>query len=422
MNLLIKSALVIDEKSEHNAQIKDILIIDGIIKTIANTIENKDNIEVYDAKDQCISIGWLDLRANFRDPGMEHKEDIDSGVLAAMHGGFTEVAILPSTQPPIHSKAEIQYVKSKSAGKLVNVLPIGAVTLNREGKEMAEMYDMHQTGAVAFYDDRNIANASILMRALMYVKNFNGIVMSHPNDKSISDKGMMNEGVNSTLLGLKGMPALAETIMINRDLQLAEYNNSPIHFTGISCAESVAMIKQSKLKGIKVTADINAHQIAITDNALADFDSNYKVRPPFRTQTDITALINGLLDGTIDAICSDHQPEDIESKNVEYEHAAFGIIGLETAYAIANTHLKDKLSDTQIINKFTVAPRKILNMPVPSIKEGEKANITLFNPTLKWLFDKVAIKSKSSNTPFIGHTFTVKALAVYNNNLFYKIL
>ena len=419
MKLLIKSVKIIDPTSPHNGKVKDILIENGKIKSIKDKISADKNINVHNGKGQCVSPGWFDLRANFRDPGLEYKEDLNSGMKAAAAGGFTGVAVMPSTHPPIHSKAQVEYIKNKSAKGIVDVFPVAAVSNNLEGKDLTEMYDMFLSGAVAFSDDKNsVKDAGLLLRALLYAKNFNGLIMNYPNDATVSDKGKMNESITSALLGMKGMPAIAEEIIVARDLYLAEYTESRIHFSTISSAGSVELIRKAKAKGIKVTADVAAHQIALDDSSLSEFDSNYKVKPPLRTKKDISALKKGLADGTIDVICSDHSPEDEENKKTEFDYAAYGIIGLETAFAIANTQLEKMLKTGDIINKFAVRPREILNLPVPSVKEGNEANITIFDINKKWTFATENIRSKSKNTPFVGTNFKGRVAAVYNNGQF----
>jgi dihydroorotase len=413
MNLLIKQAKVVDPNSPHNGKRVDILIENGQLKSIRKNISSKS--KTISGKNLHVSPGWFDMHVNFRDPGDEHKEDLNSGCSAAAFGGFTGVACMPGTNPPLHTKADIEYIISKAKGNVVDVHPIGALSKGLQGKEMTEMYDMSLSGAVAFSDEKNpISSAGVLSRALLYVNMFNGLVISHSQDESISMDGQMNEGDISTSLGLNGMPALAEEIMITRDVYLAEYTNSRLHFATISTVNSVEIIRNAKRKGIKVTAEIAAHQIGIDDSELVTFDSNFKVNPPLRTKKDIAALKKGLSDGTIDAICSDHNPEDVETKNREFDIASFGVIGLETAYAVVNTH--SGLTSGEIVDKMSISPRKILGIEVPVIKNGEKANLTIFDPKLKWTYRSGDIRSKSANSPFIDKTFTGKAVGVFNNN------
>ncbi len=419
MDLLIKSAKVVDPASKHNGKTVDILIRKGKIEKIGKDLKSEGKIKVYDHKGLCVSPGWFDMNVNFREPGYEQKEDLMSGIKAAAQGGFTGVACKPSTNPPLHTKAEIEFVKNKTKNQIVDVFPIGTVSKERKGKELAEMFDMHNAGAVAFSDGKQaIENPRLLSLAMLYTKGFNGLIISFPDDARISASGKMNEGETSTTLGIQGMPAVAEELQISRDIFLAEYNDTPLHISSVSTAKSVDLIRQAKKKGLKITADVTPHHLSLDDSLLTGFDSNYKVKPPLRGKADIKALVKGLNDGTIDVIASDHSPEDEENKKVEFDYAAFGIIGLETSYAIANTGLSDALTQEQLIEKTAINPRKILNLDIPSVNEGNDANLTLFNPTLKWTFTEKEIRSKSKNTPFTGKSFTGKALAIYNNGQF----
>lgn len=415
MKLLIKSAQIVCKGHPLNGKITDILIENGVITSISNNIDSKD-AEVFKSENLHVSLGWMDMRANFSDPGFEHREDLSSGIKAAAKGGYTAVALVPSTNPPVHSKSQVEYILKNTQGSVTQVFPMACISQNREGKDMSEMYDMKLAGAVAFTDDkRPIENAGLLLRALQYNKIFNGLVINFAEDKSISGDGKVNEGVTSTKLGLKGIPALAEELMIERDIYLAEYADAPLHFTCISAARSVAIIKKAQQKGLKITADVAAHNLYFDDSVLEMFDSNYKVKPPYRTQADIAALIEGIKDGSIAVICSDHTPLEIEMKDREFDHAGFGIIALQTAFATANAALKNKVKLEDWLETITRNPRKILGIEIPEIKEGAKANLTLFNPDLNWELKTEDIVSKSKNTPFIGKQLNGKALAVINN-------
>ncbi|MBN8697106.1 MAG: dihydroorotase [Bacteroidetes bacterium] len=416
MNILIKQARIIDSQSPFNGKVMDVLIEGGIIRSIKSKIPNDKNIKTIEQEGLCISTGWVDMQVNFCDPGFEHKEDLETGVKAAMAGGFTGVAVVSSTNPPIHTKAQVQYIKKNTIDSMVDVYPIGTISHNQEGKELAEMYDMQQAGAVAFSDDKkSIAHSGLLMRALLYSKNFNALVMTHCDDKSLSDGGQMNEGITSTKLGLKGIPALAEELMIARNIYLAEYCDAPIHIMNVSTQRSVELIKQAKAKKLKVTASVNAYNLVLDDTALMGFDSHYKVNPPLRTKADTEALKKAVADGIIDCITSDHRPQDIESKDVEFDHASNGMIGLESLFGLLNSNLgKQKIED--MIEALTAGPRKVLKLKECSIAEGQEANITLFNPGVAWTFDKKHIQSKSANTPFIGTKFIGKVVGIINKN------
>lgn len=415
MNALIKSAKIIDKNSTFNGETVDILIENGIITKIGSSIKNDNNYKEISFEGLYASPGWFDMRVNFCDPGHEYKEDLTSGLNAAAKGGFTSVLVMPDTEPSNSTKSGIEYIINKAKGNIVDTIPAGSLSYHCEGKEIAEMYDMYSAGAVAFTDNKkSIKSASLLNRALLYSQSFNGLIIDFPNDTELSKGGKINEGVVSTELGLKGIPSLAEELMVTRDIYLAEYCNSKIHLANISTKKSVDLIRTAKKNGLNITADVNSYHLHLDETALLHFDSNYKVTPPLRTSEDRKALIAGLKDGTIDVICSDHTPEDIENKQCEFDNAAFGIINLQTSYALANSNAN--LSSNEIINAITIRPREILDLKKVVIKEGEEANITLFNPDKKWSLNKEDIVSKSKNTPFIGKELTGKVYGVINNN------
>jgi dihydroorotase len=412
MNLLIKSATVIDPASPFNNKVADILIEKGIITKIAKSIDA--DVKTIDAKGQYVSPGFFDLNCNVGELGLEVKEDLQTGTNAAVAGGFTGIALMPNTQPPVHSKAEVEYLLNRAKGSLVDIYPLGAISNKREGKDMAEMFDMFKSGAKAFTDGNHpVQDAGLMERALLYVQNFGAKVISYPEDTSIAGKAKVNEGVVSTILGMKGIPALAEELMIARDLYLAEDTNSEIHFTTISTEHAVELIREAKRRGVKVTCDVAAHNIVLTDEALMGFDSLYKVKPPLRTQKDVDALIAGLKDGTIDAIVSQHTPHEIEFKDVEFEIAEYGIIGLQTVLSLA---LQAGLSVEQVVEKLAVNPRKILNVDVPAIAEGLAANLVVFSTDSEWEYTRALNYSKSYNSPFLGQNLKGKVLLTCNNN------
>jgi len=417
MDILIKSAVIVDNNSNLNGQKMDILIEKGIIVKIAKSIKNSGNYKEISYPDLHVSIGWFDFRANFCDPGNEHKEDFTSGLKAAALGGFTGVVAMPDTYPTIDSKSGIEYVINKTANAIVNVYPAGCLSEKAEGKEIAEMYDMHNAGAVVFTDNKkSIENPSLLTRAMLYTKSFNGLIMEFPNEKNIFNNGQINEGIVSTRLGMKGIPSLAEELQVARAIYLAEYCDAAIHLTNISAKKSVELIKQAKAKGLKVTADVNSYHLLLDETALETFDNNYKVLPPLRTKDDQKALIKGLKEGTIDIICSDHTPENIENKKCEFDHAAFGIINLQTSFAVAHTAIKNKLPLAHFIEKITVAPRQLLHLSIPEIKEKTAANLTLFSPNSETKLATSDIVSKSKNSPFIGKKLNGKVYGVINKN------
>ncbi len=416
MNLLLKSVKITDANAAFNGQIQDVLIANGRIVKIAVDIQS--DAEMIDGKGCYLAPGFFDLNCNFGDLGLETKEDMQTGTLAASAGGFTGVALMPNMQPPVHSKSEVQYLINQSRGNLVNVYPLGAISYKIQGTDLAEMYDMHQSGALAFTDGNHpVQDAGLMERALLYAQNFSGLIFSYPEDSSIAGKAKVHEGVVSTLLGMKGIPALAEELMISRDLYLAEYTNSRIHFTTISTKQAVDQIRKAKAKGLKITCDVAAHHLLLTDEVLMGFDSLYKVKPPLRTQEDVNALLEGLRDGTIDAIVSQHTPHETEFKQVEFEVAEFGMIGLQTAFSLA---VQAGLDLDLIVEKMAINPRKIIGIKEASVAEGEMANLVLLNPKSKWNYTRENNFSKSFNSPFLGQEMMGKVLLTINNNQIYK--
>ncbi|MGB4399063.1 MAG: dihydroorotase [Daejeonella sp.] len=413
-NLLIQSATILDSQSKFQGKVADILIIEGKISEIGKNIKTTvSTTKIINAKGQFLSPGFFDLNVTFGDPGLETKEDISSGSASAAAGGFTGLALMPNTQPPIHSKAEVSYLVNRAKNNLVDIYPLGCISHHCEGKELAEMFDMQQSGAIAFTDGKKpLSNSGLMSRALLYTKSFNGLIFSFAEDQDIAGKAKMNEGVMSTYLGMKGNPSLAEELMVSRDIYLAQYNDARVHFSTISTANSVDLIRKAKKAGLKVTCDVAAHALVLTEDLLEEFDSNYKVKPPLRTKTDQKALLAGLKDGTIDAIVSQHTPHEIEFKNVEFEIASYGITGLQTALPLA---IKAGLSPDQIVEKMAVNPRKILGLPMPVLEAGNSANFILFDTSEQWTLDEKTNFSKSENSPFMGEILTGKIKLVYNN-------
>ncbi|MEO1051919.1 MAG: dihydroorotase [Bacteroidota bacterium] len=417
MKILIKSAEILDRSSPHHHQKKNVLIENGVITAIGDDHQEADKI--IEADGALLSVGWFDMRASFCDPGLEHKEDLISGMQAASAGGFTGVAVLPNTEPIIQTKNEIEYVKSKNGQSATDLYPIGAVTRNTKGEEITEMIDLHTAGAVAFSDGiEPIWHPDVLLKALQYLQKFDGLLITRPVDKLLNNYGVMHEGINSTLLGMRGMPSLSEDLMVSRDLKLLEYAGGRIHFTNISSAASLELIRQAKQRGLNVTCDIAAYQLSFDDDALHDFDTNYKVDPPFRDESTNQALMQGLKDGTIDVIVSSHNPQDEENKKLEFDLAEFGIISLQTVGAnlaalAANVELD------QLVEKVTVKPREMLGLDLPKIAEHEMANLTLFDPNKAWQFDHESSFSKSRNSPFYGQKLKGQVLGVFNQQRYY---
>jgi dihydroorotase len=417
MNILIKQATVIDSTSQYNGRVVDILIEKGVITQIKKNIVPEKGIKTIEADGLHVSAGWLDMQVNFCDPGYEHKETLDNGLKSAAKGGFTSVCLMSGTNPPLHNKAQIEYVVNRAKGNLVDVLPIGTLSHNQEGKDLSEMYDMKLSGAVAFSDYKKTGkDAGLILRALQYSQNINSFIIAHCDDKTISHDGLVNEGVMSTKLGLKGIPALAEEIMLQRNIQILEYTGGKMHIPTISTKGSVELIKKAKAKKLNITCGVAAYNLLLDDSELEGFDTTYKVNPPLRTKEDIDALKKGIADGTIDVIVSDHNPQDIESKDLEFDLADNGMVGLESCFGVLNAALGSRLSLEAMIDTLTKNPRAILGIDSVTIKEGVEANLTLFNPTKKYIFDKSHLVSSNKNSGIIGKELKGGMIGVVNNN------
>ncbi len=412
--IIIKNVKIIDPNSSYNNQTKDILINNGMVEKIGAKIQD-ESASIIEQKGLHVCPGLFDMNVDFGEPGYEHKETLISGCDAAKQGGFTGIGLVPNCIPSRDNNSAIEYCINRTDGHLVDVFPMGTVTQGKKGEELSEMYDMTQSGAVAFYDGKDsIKNAGLLSRALLYSNNFNGLIFSFPYDKSVSSNGQMNEGIESTKLGMEGIPALSEEIQISRDLYLAAYNDAKIHFSTISCSSSVPMIMEAKVNQLMVSSGVAIHNLILTDKDAEGFDSNYKVLPPLRTIEDNQILIEGLKEGVIDVITSDHTPQNPESKIVEFGLADFGIIGTQTAFPLAVTHLAKNLGLETIITKMSINPRTILQLEVPIIEKGFKANFTLFNPSEKWTFTKNNNQSLSENSPFFDIEMTCKVVGTIN--------
>ena len=415
MNLIIKKAKIIDPTSSKNGQIADIHIVDGKIASIAKSI-SVDGVQTIEAKGLHISPGWIDIYSDFADPGYEYKETLETGAAAAAAGGYTDVCVVPNTKPTIDQKSVVEYVAQKAKQLAVSVHPLGSVTRGAEGKELAEMYDMKLSGAVAFSDGKNsLQSAGILVKALQYLKSFNGVLIQLPDDKTINPNGLMNEGVTSTQMGLAGRPEIAEEIAVASNIKLAAYAESNLHLTGISTEGSLKLVKEAKQKKIGITCSIIPYHLIFCDEDITTYNSNFKVNPPFRNKKDRKALQKAIADGLVDCIASHHIPQNKDQKIVEFEYAKNGMISLQTVYAILNSTLPE-VSQERWVELLAINTRKILNLPIPSIVEGGEASITLFQPTEEWTFGLDDIKSISKNTPFIGQRFMGKPLGIYHKN------
>lgn len=411
MNVLIKSATVIDTSSKFHNQIVDVLIEKGKISQIAKSIKNTSNYKEIELDNLHISQGWFDSSVCFGEPGFEDRETIENGLKTAAKSGFSSIALQANTNPIIDTSSDVAFLLSKAQSQPVDLLPIGALTKNSESVDLAELFDMKNAGAVAFSDYKKpITNPNLLKIALQYANNFEGLVCSFPLEQKIAGKGMVNENVSSTLLGLKGSPNLAESLQVARDLFILEYAGGKLHIPTISTKESVKLIREAKQKKLDVTCSVAIHNLFLTDDVLNEFDTRYKVNPPLRTQEDVEALIEGVKDGTIDMVTSDHNPQTIEEKKVEFDHASYGTIGLESSFGALNQIFSTKKA-IQLLTKG----KERFGAIASSIEEGEIANITLFNPNEKYEFSKSYILSKSKNSAFLGQELKGKVYGIYAN-------
>ena len=401
--LVLKNLTIQFPGSSMDGKCLDVLLENGVpVRTAPAGTLNEAGIEMKG----CILIpGLFDLRASFRDPGYEEDETLLSGSMAAARGGFTGVALATDTNPCPDQKTVIEYLIKKTAEMPVHIYPMGCVSSERQGKELAELYDMARSGAVAFSDyKKTIENPHLLMRGLIYTKGFGKTIIQIPDTPALSNNGKMHEGITSTLNGLKGIPSLAEELMVKRDLDIASYYDCSIHLGGISSAGSVEAIRQAKARGVKITADVHSLNLALTDEALNEFDTRCKVKPPLRTEEDRQALIHGIMDGTLDAICSDHSPRNPERKVLEFDLADFGASQIETAFLQTLEALGNKSLDV-VIEKMALAPRRILQIPMPVFEEGKITEATLYNPTRTFTYRLSDKKSLSVNSPNLNQTF-----------------
>jgi dihydroorotase len=413
MKILFQSPEILDPRSPFHKKKKNILIQSGRITDIGD--KNYQADKVIDADGMVLSPGWFDVGAFVGDPGFEFKEDLSSVSKAAAAGGFTEVAILPNTNPPVQTKNEIAYILQGNDGRLTKLYPLASVTRNNKGEELTEMIDLHEAGAVGFTDGlKPVWHTDIFLKALQYLQKFDGILIDHPEDVWLNLYGQMHEGLTSTSLGLKGMPRIAEEVAAAKNLELLGYAGGRLHFSKLSTGKSVELVRSAKKKGLAITCDITAYQALLDDRSLLDFDTHYKVNPPIREKTDNDALIKGLKDGTIDVLCSGHVPQDAESKNLEFDQADFGIINLQTfaSQLVSLSHLVDR---EDLLEKVTANPRSLFGIENPVIDVDAKANLTLWDPAYEWTFESRDNLSKSSNSPWLGKKLTGKVMATCNN-------
>ena len=416
MELLIRAAEIIQPNSSLHKKTKDILVADGIIKSIEDKIDFSGNTVFSD--NLKLSTGWLDMRANYNDPGFEHKEDLFSGTHLARASGFTDIVLTPNTSPVVSNKNAISYYLRYNKTAYTTLHPIAAMTERCEGIELTEMIDLDANGAVAFSDGVNsIWRTDVFIKGLEYLQKFNGLLIDKPQDKLLTSFGQMHEGEVSTYLGMTGISTLSETLAIHRNLELLKYAGGKLHFSLVSTREGLELIKGAKAAGLDVTCDVGANYLLFEDRQLEKYDTTLKVNPPYRLKEDREALIDGVLDGSIDMIVSDHNPQDVESKKLEFDLAEFGSSNQQTFYSVVLKALGNDYES--VIDAFTITPRKRLGLQLPVIQEGEEACFTLFDPTLSWIFDEKTNKSKSEASPFFGQEMKGKVIGTVNKGYFH---
>jgi len=423
-DLLLRGGTLLDPETG-TTRTADLLIRDGTIGEIGENLSPDDDLPVYDAADKLISPGWMDMHVHLREPGFEHKETIASGAQAAAAGGFTAVACMPNTDPPLHTRDVVEFVRERAADTPVDVHPIGCVSKERTGEELAELADLAAGGAVAFSDDgAPVHHAGLMRRALEYSTMLDRPVINHMEEPALNPGGQMHEGEVSARLGVDGIPGLADDVMIARDVELAAFTGGHVHVAHISTARGVELVRRAKARGLPVTAEVCTHHVALTDAAIerSGFDTRTKMHPPLRSEEDVAALKDGLADGTIDALCTDHAPHAAFEKDVEFAAAPFGITGLETAWGLIGRELVEPgvLSVAEAVRALTVAPRRILRLDVPVLEEGVPASLTVFDASTRWTFTEEHVRSKSRNTPFLGETLVGRPWAIYNDGQFLR--
>jgi dihydroorotase len=411
MNVLLQQVTIIAASSAYHKQVKDILIVDGVIKKIANNI-SPENYDTIKGNDLHVSIGWMDIFADFAEPGNEHRETLESGANAAAAGGFTDVMLIPNTNPVVDSKAQVEFLIERSKQLPIHIHPIAAVTKNAEGNTLAEMYDMHASGAVAFSDGtKSIQQSGVLLKAMQYVAAKNATIIQVADDKSISDGGLMNEGIESTKLGLPGKPAIAEELMIARDIELLGYTNSKLHITGVSTKKGIELIGAAKKNGLQISCSVTPYHLQFCDEDLNGYDTNLKVNPPLRTRADMQALQAALRAGQIGCIASHHCPQSWDDKTCEFEYAKNGMITLQSLYSAANGIVNDTEALVKILTENN---RNVFDITKPILEENAMACLTIFDPNTEFIFEENNIVSKSKNSAFVGKTMKGKVVGVIN--------
>lgn len=412
MSILIKSAKIFDANSKFNGKTLDILIINGKIKEIAKNISESKAKKIINEKNLCLSVGWLDTSVCFGEPGLEERETLSNGAKTAALSGFTDVILNAETDPNLDTKADINYIISKSSEFTTNIHPTGCLTKEAKSEKLADLFEMHKSGAIGFYDfKKSLNNPNLLKIALQYVQGFDGLIFSFPFEKSICSEGQIHEGLISTNYGLEGIPALSEEIMLKRDLKILEYTGGKMHVPCISSKESVELIKEAKKNNVNVTCSVSINNLFFNDEKLKNFDTRFKVLPPIRSEVHRKALLKGLDEGIIDFVTSDHTPIDIDNKKTDFVNSLFGSTGLESFFGALNS-----LFSTEKSIDILTKNKNIFGIAENKIEEGQVANLTLFDPNYKYTFTKEHITSKSKNSCFIDSDLTGKSFGIISNN------
>jgi len=413
--LLLRQVTIADPRSALHGQQVDILVEEGIITAIGD-LADATAANIMQGKDLHIAPGFTDVFSHFCDPGIEYKETLETGAAAAAAGGYCRVLVLPNTEPSVHSKTQVEYIIQKSKSLPVQILPYGAISKNCEGKDLAEMYDMRTSGAVAFSDGTHpVQNSQVLTKALLYVKAFDGVIVQVPDETALSKAGLIHEGIVSTQLGLPGKPALAETLLLNRDIELLRYTGSKLHVTGISTAASIELVRRAKAEGLNLTCSVTPYHLNFCDEDLQEYDTNLKVNPPLRTKADVEALKSAVLDGTIDCIASHHQPHEYDSKVCEFEYAKYGMEGLETCFAAVTTALPS-ITTARLAELFSINPAVIFGLELSPIAVGSPAMLTAFSLQEEWKVSATDLKSISKNNAFLGKDLKGKTTGTFISN------
>ncbi len=418
--LLLKGGTVYSPEND-KLEKRDIIVQDGIFAGMEKSIEASDDMQVIDCEGLVISPGFTDIHVHFREPGYENKETMKTGSEAAIAGGFTAVCTMPNTDPAVDRQEAVQFIRKRQESLLVEIFPVAAATKNRAGVELTEYGEIAAAGAVGFTDDGSpIADSGVMRRALEYSKIVDKPIVQHAEDLQLRAHGLMHEGKVSTSLGLPGIPGISETSVVYRDLQIAEYVKSRLHFQHISLAESVELIRAAKERGVRVTAEVTPHHLMLTDEAVRSFDTNTKVHPPLRTRHDVDVLRQALADGIIDVIATDHAPHALEDKEQTFDLASPGMIGLETALGVSMKALvASKITDLNtVLNRFVVAPRRVMQLPMEFYVENTPANLTIFDPEEEWVFREEHVYSRSKNSPFFGTQLLGRVKAVISRSHF----